>query len=222
MSYLSQAQDPKRRAAALTGTIAVNAAIAVALVTGLTITGYTQQRTYTPIFEFRDPPPPPPPQPQEQQQQKPANTVITVPPAPHDLHTDDTVVDAVVTDQVIDEVVYKPQPDPIVRPDPPSRPIFTPRNAKPANNPQRWVTTDDYQADWLRRELEGTAGFRVVVGTNGRVSSCEIVRTSGTGPLDSATCRYITQRARFDPATDETGAKVVGVYTGSVRWEIPD
>ena len=40
--------------------------------------------------------------------------------------------------------------------------------------------------------------------------------------LDDAACRRISQRARFDPATDETGGKVVGTYAGTVKWEIPD
>ena len=62
----------------------------------------------------------------------------------------------------------------------------------------------------------------MIVGTNGKVSSCEITRPSGNGQLDGATCRYISQRARFDPATDDTGAKVVGTYSGTVSWEIPD
>ena len=40
--------------------------------------------------------------------------------------------------------------------------------------------------------------------------------------LDAATCKLLTRRARFEAASDETGAKIVGSYSGSVRWEIPD
>jgi protein TonB len=71
-------------------------------------------------------------------------------------------------------------------------------------------------------EIEGTVGYRLVIGTNGRVASCELTRPSGNKALDDATCRLIASRARFEAATDETGAKVMGTYTGSVRWEIPD
>ena len=35
MSYLNQAQDPRRRAAALSGTVAIQVALAFAVVTGL-------------------------------------------------------------------------------------------------------------------------------------------------------------------------------------------
>ena len=49
-----------------------------------------------------------------------------------------------------------------------------------------------------------------------------VVRGVRLAALDDATCRLISRRAQFDPATDETGARVPGTYTGSVRWELPD
>ena len=49
-----------------------------------------------------------------------------------------------------------------------------------------------------------------------------MTRSTGNGQLDAATCRYIERRARFEPATDESGAKVIGSYTGTVKWEIPE
>ena len=69
---------------------------------------------------------------------------------------------------------------------------------------------------------EGSVGYRLVIGTAGRVSSCELTRPSGQRALDDATCRLIAGRARFEPATDETGAKVLGTFIVSVRWEIPE
>jgi len=220
MSYLNQAQDPKRRAAALTGTLAIQATLAFAVVTGLTMAADKPIREYKPIFEFRDPvPPKPDPLPDPAPQQR--STVITAPVPPLDLTRTDPHVE-VTNDPTETQIVYTPTP-PVYHPDPP-RPVtsFVPHAARPSNSPQSWVTTRDYPGGPLRSEIEGTAGYRVIVGTNGRVSSCEVVRPSGNGQLDSATCRYITQRARFEPATDDTGAKIVGSYTGSVRWEIPD
>jgi len=73
---------------------------------------------------------------------------------------------------------------------------FKPKPPVPTNDPRKWVTTDDYPARDLREENEGTATFRVVVGTNGRVSACEIVRSSGHAGLDAATCKAVTSRAR--------------------------
>ena len=91
----------------------------------------------------------------------------------------------------------------------------------PKNDPRKWVTTDDYPARDLREENDGTAVFRVVVGANGRVSACEIVRSSGHPGLDAATCKAVTARARFEPATDADGRQIAGAYGNSVRWQIP-
>jgi len=99
--------------------------------------------------------------------------------------------------------------------------LFKPRPPAPKNDPRNWVTADDYPARDLREGNEGTVLFRVVVGSNGRVSACEIVRSSGHPGLDAATCRAVTARARFEPATDENGEKVVGTYSNNVRWQIP-
>jgi protein TonB len=81
--------------------------------------------------------------------------------------------------------------------------------------------TDDYPARDLDEGHEGTTVFRVIVGADGRVSGCEIVRSSGYRGLDQATCRAVTKRARFRPATDGNGQAVAGSYSNSVRWQIP-
>ncbi|KRA83821.1 hypothetical protein ASD76_07340 [Altererythrobacter sp. Root672] len=65
-------------------------------------------------------------------------------------------------------------------------------------------------------------GYSLIIGSNGRVSACDVVRSSGNSQLDEATCRLITRRARFDPATDGSGAKIIGSFSGTVLWQIPD
>jgi protein TonB len=83
------------------------------------------------------------------------------------------------------------------------------------------VTTDDYPRRELIARHEGTTQFRVIVGSNGRVQSCEVMRSSGHPGLDDAVCAKVERRARFNPATDESGAKVVGSYVSSVKWQMP-
>jgi protein TonB len=83
------------------------------------------------------------------------------------------------------------------------------------------VVTGDYPPSALRRGDEGTTRFRVVVGTDGRVDACEVTGSSGNAELDAAACRNIERRARFEPASDGNGQKVVGTYTSSVSWRIP-
>jgi protein TonB len=54
------------------------------------------------------------------------------------------------------------------------------------------------------------------------VKGCEVTASSGSSDLDAATCANVAKRARFNPATDESGARVAGSYSSAVRWEIPD
>jgi protein TonB len=222
MSYLNQAHDPRRRATAIVTVGAVHAVLAVGLLTGLTVqfTRDADKRivaTNLPLDKPKpDPSPTPPPQPQQQSYTAP------VPLQPLNLTTDTKPVpDPVESDPP--EFAYLPTGN--VEPSPPSlppRPSILPKRAVPSNSVSRWISNADYPRRALIDEAEGSAGYRLVIGTNGRVSSCEVLRTTGHRALDDATCRLISDRARFEPATDDTGAKVVGTYVGSVSWQIPD
>ena len=219
MSYLNQAQDPRRRATALAGTAAIHAVLGLAIVTGLTIGGYKPFDEYKPIIKFPiDEPEPQPPEPQ--QQSEPQDSFITVPPTPFDPIVADPI-DIVVQDPIVDQRPFVVDPGPIVgpTPEPLQAALFTPRGARPSNRPQSWISNADYPAS---TEAEGIAAYRLIVGTNGRVSACEVTRSTGNRQLDGATCKLIERRARFEAATDETGAKVVGSYSGTVKWEIPE
>ena len=60
-------------------------------------------------------------------------------------------------------------------------------------------------ASALRNEEEGTTGFRLTVGPNGRVTDCTVTSSSGSNALDAATCRIMRSRARFTPARNNLG-----------------
>ena len=78
----------------------------------------------------------------------------------------------------------------------------------------------------FRSPSERTGGHRRLshseVGTDGVPSGCDVTMSSGSALLDSATCDLIQSRARFSPAMDGQGRAVVGTYSNSVRWTIPD
>ena len=124
-------------------------------------------------------------------------------------------------------VVDRPPPAPppmVVLPPPPAAPpppAFQPKGAVPRGNPGSWATTNDYPSRALREEREGTTGFRVTVGPDGRVTDCQITSSSGHSDLDEATCSNIRRRARFRPATDGNGEPTTGSYANRVRWVIP-
>ncbi len=109
-------------------------------------------------------------------------------------------------------------PPPAVAPPPPR---FTATRAVARGNPGSWATTNDYPSRALREEREGTTGFRVSIGPDGRVTDCQITSSSGHADLDAATCENVRRRARFTPAKDGEGNPTTDSYSNRVRWVIP-
>src|SRR5439155_13219397 len=77
---------------------------------------------------------------------------------------------------------------------------------------------DDYPPEALRKGWQGDVTFDVIVGTNGRVSACRIVQSSGHQILDDATCKIVTERARFSPAQDAAGKPIESHYQRHINW----
>ncbi len=222
MSFVDRKQDPRRRANAIIAVGVIHAGLAYVVVSGLGAEVIEQIREPR-VWGGQIPlPPPPPPKPAPTPPSSPKNTTLPVPiplpPIPLPPTTDDPPVDYIPTGDPV------PNPGPPAPPAPPPLPApsFTPKHAVPSNSSAGWITTNDYPRRPLIDGIEGSVGYRLVIGTNGRVANCELTRPSGNRALDDATCKLITSRARFEPATDETGAKVSGSFTGSVRWEIPE
>jgi protein TonB len=173
---------------------------------------------FMPTFEVKLPPTPTE-QPPDQPQNAERSTVVAQLP----------IIDVQSTDAPA-KVDLPPLDPPIIDPKPTANPpagndmpklAFIPKGPAPVNSPSNWATSIDYPSASLRLDEQGTATFRVSVGSDGRVKACEIVRSSGHKRLDEATCNLVTRRARFDPATDKNGDKVVGTYSNSVRWVLP-
>ncbi|UKK83904.1 energy transducer TonB [Sphingopyxis sp. BSN-002] len=93
---------------------------------------------------------------------------------------------------------------------------------KPVTNPGGWVTPADYPPAALRDTLEGVTGFRLTVGPDGLPRRCEIIASSGHEMLDTATCRLLMERARFQTQRDANGVRVGGTYSNRIRWQMPD
>jgi periplasmic protein TonB len=146
-----------------------------------------------------DLPPPPPivaPPPKVNLAPPPPMTVVTEPPPP-------------------------PPPVVLAPPAAPPPPRFTPKAVVPKGNPGNWATTSDYPSRALREERQGVTSFRVTVGPDGKVTSCQVTGSSGSPDLDEATCSNVTRRARFTPATDGDGNPTTGSYSNRIRWVIP-
>lgn len=95
------------------------------------------------------------------------------------------------------------------------------RPARPLQVYSRLFSGKDYPAAAVSAREEGRVGFRLQVDRTGRVSGCSIALSSGSSILDSATCRLLALRARFDPARDFEGRPTAGEARGTFVWRIP-
>jgi protein TonB len=82
------------------------------------------------------------------------------------------------------------------------------------------IRAADYPAGALSARAGGTVYLRFVVAPSGRVSGCEVTRSSGRQDLDKVTCRIIRKRFRYSPALDAEGRAVADVIVGLHEWEI--
>ena len=80
---------------------------------------------------------------------------------------------------------------------------------------------EDYPVSALRSRAQGSVTFVAVAGADGVIRNCAIRVSSGSADLDAATCRILTQRARFSPALDKDGHAVDEQVSGKIRWRIP-
>ncbi|HEX8388302.1 MAG TPA: energy transducer TonB, partial [Sphingomonas sp.] len=64
--------------------------------------------------------------------------------------------------------------------------------------------------------------LRFLVGVKGRVTACEITRSSGIRALDEATCDLIRRKLRYRPALDARGRPYPVEVTGEHEWLFRD
>lgn len=71
----------------------------------------------------------------------------------------------------------------------------------------------------LRRSRAGEIRLRYRIGTDGRVSECTVLVSSGLPAFDADTCARITTRFRFRPALDAQGRRVPFIMTETHGWD---
>ena len=68
--------------------------------------------------------------------------------------------------------------------------------------------------------FRGVVGVRYRVGTDGRVTQCAVVRSSGNALMGQATCAAIEKRFRYDPWRDAAGRPVRSTVLRDQQWDI--
>ena len=217
MSYAQKTQMSSNRVIAIIVVALIHIALGYVLVTGLAYNVGKKLVEDLKTFDVEDEPPPPPDEPPPPPEQIPDTPPPMVAPPP--------IVRTNVAPPPMVVTPVAPPPQITVAPPPPPAPPPPVRRVQPAKaraNLASYITNDDYPSSALRNEEQGTTGFRLDVGPDGRVSGCTVTAPSGSSALDTATCRLLRSRARFTPATDSTGARTSDSVSGRIRWQIPE
>lgn len=98
--------------------------------------------------------------------------------------------------------------------------IATP--AIPIGGTENWPTPDDYPLDAFRSGHQGKVGALWRIGSDGRVSDCRVVASSGYSDLDAGTCAAIVRRAKYKPARDNAGNAVTSTSFRLITWVNPN
>lgn len=195
----------------------IHVALGYAFVTGLAYQYVKKAAEDLNAFDVEEPPPPPPDQP---------------PPPPPDVKFEPPPVVApppIVQTNIAPPVTIQsvPTPPPVFVPTPtaPPAPPPPPRVSQAAGlkgNPAQYFSSDNYPPAAARAGAQGRVVAKLNVGTDGRVSGCQITTSSGNSDLDDTTCRIARSRIKFTPAKDEAGQPLASVYTLPVRWVLPE
>ena len=197
MSYAQTSSRPRANAIALV--VLIHALIAYGLISGL---AYTVVETVTEdlkTFDVVEPPPPAPePVPEPEQAASENPTPVETSPSP-----------------------VPTTANPLSRAQTQGRTAPAGAAASAATLLRGSFNNDsDYPSAALRAEEQGTVRVTFTVGTDGRVSNCSVVQSSGSRSLDSTTCRIFERRFRYSPARDASGNAVPTTQNQSVTWRL--
>jgi protein TonB len=80
------------------------------------------------------------------------------------------------------------------------------------------IPNSEYRRISAGRIPRGSASIGFTVNTNGRISGCRIVRSSGDALVDSRVCAAATRYLLFSPARDPCGRPVAQDLTYTPNW----
>jgi protein TonB len=214
MSYVDQGMTPGRLWSIVLVAV-LHALLGYAFVTGLAYKFVKNVQEDLKTFDVQEAPPPeeePPPPPPDTPQPPPP---VTSPPP---MQRFENLAPPPM--QPVPPPPPQPAPPPAPAPPPPPQPPRTVQPAAARANLASYVSNDDYPASALRNEEQGTTGFRLTVGPDGRVSNCVVTSSSGSSALDAATCRIMRSRARFTPARNNLGENTTDTVNSRIVWRI--
>ena len=216
MAYADQPAMSPRRLTGIVFVVVFHLLVGYAFINGLAYNVIKKAASELNVVDVQEEPPPPeappPPPPPDVKFEPPP--IVAPPPI---VQVQSQTAPVINPAPAPPAPVITPTAPPAPPPPPPPRPVaLTPRG-----NFQSLMSTDDYPPSSLRNEEEGTTGYHLTVGADGRVTACAVTASSGHPALDDTACRLLSRRARFNPGKDSAGQPTGGVYDGRFTWRIP-
>jgi protein TonB len=218
MSYAQRKEISGNRTLAIVFVVVIQFALGYAIVTGLAYNVIKKTAENLKVIDVEQPPPPPekpPPPPKDLPKVPPPPTIppplvqMQAPPPP-------IAVQIAPTPPPIPQIVQAPPAPP---PPPPPHKTVSAQSAK--GDVRTLFSADDYPASAQAAGAEGTAQATLTIGADGRVVGCNLIKSTGNGALDSATCNILRRRAKFTPARDSNGNPTTDTYTTPpIRWQL--
>jgi protein TonB len=218
MSYAQRRELGGNRVVSTAMTVVVFSALMYAIVTGLAYDVIKKSASDLKLFDVTEKPPPP------QKPPPPPKDMPKVPPPPI---SPPPLVRMEAPPPPIQTVTAPPPPvyiPPVVAaPPPPPLPPHKTQSASPASGDVRSVfSNDDYPEAASAAGAQGTAQAQLTIGPDGRVTGCNLVRSTGNNALDSTTCNILRRRVKFTPARDSNGNPTTDTYlTPVIQWVLP-
>jgi len=218
MSYAQHKQLSGNRTLAIILVAILQLGLGYAIVTGLAYNVIKKAAQDLKTFDVEEQPPPPeePPPPPKDMPKVPPPPVTPPPLVRMQAPTPPIQVIEAPTPPPIPPVVAAPPPP---APPPPPRKVQSAQSAK--GDLRSLFSADDYPASASAAEAQGTAQATLTISPSGQVVGCNLIRSTGNGALDSATCNILRRRAKFTPAKDSNGnATTDTITTPPIVWRL--
>ena len=250
MNAIRLADLPKDRIVSAVATVLCEALILYALLAGLKVVPPVPVDDALKVLTVVTPPPPPDPPPPQPVQTRPKPKLEEGAASPPNLRAKPTEIVAPKVEPLIPSpVIAAPEPDigdeaakgaaAILGPGTGSGGIgegsgsgrggYGPGGGGGGASPPRHISGRLRHSDYPRwakdSGIGGTVTVILTIETNGRVSHCEVARSSGSAGLDDMTCELLQERYRYRPARDAQGRPVrsreISNHSWVMEWDLP-
>lgn len=220
---------------AIAAAVAVNGALGLMILTGLNVRMVSQAVERLKTFDIRLPPPPPPPPPPAARRPQPAKKPQGAP------------AKAAQPTPVVAPPPRIPAPSPIPAAKVAGTGSASTSGAAAAGNgtgaggygsgrggggggtdysrftPARLIrnlSRGDYRSITAGMMPVGSADAAIVISSDGRVSACRLIRSSGNPIVDERVCPIIQERLAFRPALDSSGRPIEVRTSFHASWSV--